>query len=61
MLLVIAGLVSIALAVVLMHYCRPQGSLARVAAMPVLEILIPLVVTSGLALGFAMIVAGLLF
>jgi acetoacetate decarboxylase len=61
MLLVIAGLVSIVLATVLTVYCRPQGALARVATMPVVEIVIPLVITSGLALGFAMVVAGLLF
>jgi hypothetical protein len=59
--LVVAGLVLIALALAVMAYGRPRGGkLSRFAAMPVLDMLIPLLVTSGVALGFAMIVAGIL-
>lgn len=59
--LVVAGLIFIALAVALMAYCRPhRGRPSRFATMPVLDSLIPLLVTSGVALGLAMIVAGML-
>lgn len=59
--LVVAGLVLIALAMALMAYCRPRGAKpARFDATPLLSMLVPLLVTSGVALGLALIVAGLL-
>jgi hypothetical protein len=59
---VIIGALLVAASIGFLLYCRPRGGqVMRAATLPLLETLIPLTVTSGLALGFAMIVAGILF
>lgn len=59
--LVVIGLIFLGLAIGLLVYCQPRGGqVARIATLPLLETLIPLAVTSGVALGCAMIVAGIL-
>ncbi len=62
MISVFFGIVLVAASGAFLIYCRPRnGAVMPAATMPVLETLIPLAVVSGLALGSAMVAAGLLF
>jgi hypothetical protein len=59
--LVVAGLVLVALAIAVIGYFRPRGGrLTRFPALPALDMLIPTLVASVVALGLALIVAGIL-
>jgi hypothetical protein len=60
MILILAGLVMVAGAIAILWYFRPHNGVpARAATLPLMETLIPLSVTSGLALGVAMVIAGI--
>ncbi len=56
-----AGLILLGGSVAALWYFRPRNGMpAKIVTLPLMETLVPLGVTSGLALGMAMVVAGVL-
>jgi hypothetical protein len=59
MLSFVIGVILLVSAISLLLYCRPRdGKVHRLATLPLIETAVPLAVTSGLALGGALVVAG---
>lgn len=62
MIMVFSGVVLLAVSIAFLMYCRPRdGQTVRITTLPLLETIIPLTITSGLAMGAALIAAGVLF